>query len=575
MRNYISLLRNVLLIALTVLSATLAFADNEFCWKDSYGRGVGTIPTQCAAGQENQAGLCYKTCNTGYSGVGPVCWSACPAGYTDMGAVCHINKALTQDVSWECTAWWPGWMGGACRWKDSRCPADYTNVGLFCALTSAGKSAPAGFSGTFLDPMKNSYGRGAGTIPTGCDSSKENDAGLCYSKCNAGYAGVGPVCWGQAPTLGTPPTKWVECGMGAAASSKVCGSIIFDQVSSVGTLALTIGSMGSSTALTAGMSAPEKATRLAKLKQQYSEMKVAFELLKKNNKNIVTAYERAGDLKTLYDANESAKDAVTEEDMARVAASIASILDPTGASATVAAYTYPKCSKYVSAASTPAPTPTPTPVATTLSWTEMGGAAVDIGVGANGTVWVTNAGGNIYRWTGSAWTQMPGGASRVAVDPQGNAWVLNSAGGIYLWKGSTWEQKPGGLSDIGVGANGTVWGVNSAGNIYRWTGSTWTQMPGGASRVSVDPKGNAWVVNSAGGIYLWTGSTWVQKPGAAKDVAACHNGDVYVIGTDNAPYKWNGSNWDKKSGPALLNIACDAQGKLYGTTTSQSIQRTN
>ncbi len=206
-----------------------------------------------------------------------------------------------------------------------------------------------------------------------------------------------------------------------------------------------------------------------------------------------------------------------------------------------------------------------------IDWIVLPGAAVDIGVGANGVLWVTNAEGGIYRWINGAWNQMPGAAVRVSVDPQGNAWVVNSGSGIYRWTGGTWVQQPGGLSDIGVGANGTVWGVNAGGFIYRWTGSSWTQMPGAAVRVSVDPQGNAWVVTSAGGIYLWTGSTWVQKPGAAKDVAACHNGDVYVIGTENALYKWNGANWDKKSNRALQNIACDAQGNIYATTTSQMI----
>src|SRR3954465_3370104 len=134
---------------LAMIIATAAFGqDKEFCWKDSYGRGVGTIPSDCGA-KENQAGLCYDKCKAGFNAVGPVCWSGCPAGYTDMGAVCHINKPLTKSPEWVCTAWFPGWMGGACRWKDTRCPAEYTNVGLFCALTSAGKSAPAGYSGTF------------------------------------------------------------------------------------------------------------------------------------------------------------------------------------------------------------------------------------------------------------------------------------------------------------------------------------------------------------------------------------------------------------------------------------------
>ncbi len=293
-----------------------SYAADEFCWKDSYGRGVGTIPAGCTSGKSNQAGLCYDDCKSGYSAVGPVCWASCPPGF-------------------------PGWMGGACRWKDTRCPSGYTNVGLFCALTSAGKSAPPGFSGTFLDPMKNSYGRGAGTIPTGCGND-QNDAGLCYTRCKNGYSGVGPVCWGQAPS------GWVECGMGAAKSSSACGNAVFGQVAGVGQMAITVASLGSSTALTAGMKAPEEAGKLAKLKQEYTRLKTAFDLARKNNQNLQKAVQTADAAnkgRKGYKAMETSEDLVTEEDIARMAAQIAAIADPTGISDTVAAYTYPKCSK--------------------------------------------------------------------------------------------------------------------------------------------------------------------------------------------------------------------------------------
>ncbi len=206
-----------------------------------------------------------------------------------------------------------------------------------------------------------------------------------------------------------------------------------------------------------------------------------------------------------------------------------------------------------------------------ITWSALPGAAVDVGAGGNGQVWVINAGQSIYRWVNGNWTQVPGAAVRVAVDAQGNAWVVNSAGNIYEWVNNNWVQRPGGLSDIGVGANGAVWGVSSNQQIWRWNGSTWTQIPGAAVRVSVDPQGNAWVVNSAGSIYTWVNNNWAQRPGAAKDVAACGNGDVYVIGTDNSPYKWNGSNWDKQSGSNLMNIGCDGQGRLFATNTSQQI----
>lgn len=59
------------------------------CAKRSYGRGVGTVPTRCPGGKENDAGLCYVPCRSGFSGVGPVCWGRCPAGFDDHGATCY------------------------------------------------------------------------------------------------------------------------------------------------------------------------------------------------------------------------------------------------------------------------------------------------------------------------------------------------------------------------------------------------------------------------------------------------------------------------------------------------------
>eukprot|EP00937_MAST-01D_sp_MAST-1D-sp2_P007684 g7684.t1 len=60
-----------------------------------------------------------------------------------------------------------------------------------------------------------------------CEDGQEMDAGLCYEKCDAGYRGTGPVCWGKAPG------SWVECGMGAAVDDTTCGLQTADQVVSV------------------------------------------------------------------------------------------------------------------------------------------------------------------------------------------------------------------------------------------------------------------------------------------------------------------------------------------------------
>ena len=195
--NSITLKRLAQVLFFFVFTVAAQAAD-DFCWLKTQPRGAGTIPTACSGDKTNQNGLCYNKCPADKpNGVGPVCWSACPSGYTDMGAVCHINMPLTVSPTWVCTHHWPGWMGGGCRWKDTRCPSGYTNAGLFCALTA--RPVPAGFSGTYLDPMKNTYPRGAGTIPSNC-GTKQNQAGLCYNACPAGFAGVGPVCWNSCPS---------------------------------------------------------------------------------------------------------------------------------------------------------------------------------------------------------------------------------------------------------------------------------------------------------------------------------------------------------------------------------------
>lgn len=49
--------------------------------------------------------------------------------------------------------------------------------------------------------------------------------------------------------------------------------------------------------------------------------------------------------KSLADVMTAKSDDVTAEDIVRVSAQIAGLIDPTGVADTVAAYTYPKCSK--------------------------------------------------------------------------------------------------------------------------------------------------------------------------------------------------------------------------------------
>jgi hypothetical protein len=72
-----------------------------------------------------------------------------------------------------------------------------------------------------------------------------------------------------------------------------------------------------------------------------------------------------------------------------------------------------------------------------LIWKLLLGAASDVAVGGDGSVWVVgtpsaSGGHGIYHWTGTGWTAVPGGAVSIAVGPDGMPWVTNSTNQIYV-----------------------------------------------------------------------------------------------------------------------------------------------
>jgi hypothetical protein len=158
---------------------------NNITSRPSVGRGVGTTPNACPAGQQEQLGLCYRRCDTGFVGEGPVCWKPCPAGYTDDGVTCRRDAHIFGADNSAC----PGHdkCGLTFARGCSVCPSGYHNDGCTCRRD-------AHIFGQESRP------RGAGTIPIGCRAGLVYDAGLCYPPCPASMTGVGPMCYGNCPT---------------------------------------------------------------------------------------------------------------------------------------------------------------------------------------------------------------------------------------------------------------------------------------------------------------------------------------------------------------------------------------
>jgi hypothetical protein len=178
------------LVFLTIFVLNVFKCSNCQCWKKSYGRGVGTPLSSCVNGTEKSGQLCYKKCKENYLGEGPICWEQCKSDYKDYGLVCYRGEKILNKKNF------------------LNCPPGYLNIrSLGCKLAAD----------LYL---KQSYTREAGQSLT-CSPNTEQDAGLCYNKCEKNYLGSGPICWQSCNSSGNT----YECGVFCMSNNKQCAQV--------------------------------------------------------------------------------------------------------------------------------------------------------------------------------------------------------------------------------------------------------------------------------------------------------------------------------------------------------------
>lgn len=105
---------------------------------------------------------------------------------------------------------------------------------------------------------------------------------------------------------------------------------------------------------------------------------------------------------------------------------------------------------------------------TGTSWTQMPGAAVRIDVDPKGNAWIVNKLGEVFRWGGSAWVAVLGVKARdVGIGADGSVFVLGVDDKVYRWGGSAWVAREGSARNITVNAAGVPYAVTDAGVIYQ------------------------------------------------------------------------------------------------------------
>jgi Tectonin domain len=493
--------------------ASAATSEEQFCWRNTKVRGAGTIPSDCEYSEEKQGLLCYPKCPAGSVGVGPVCWQSCPAGMVDNGVGCTKGAPYGRGTGYA----WQGQdgfsnegmlarcqsgEGGACEMWGAiaypACKAGFTNVGAnICSPV-----CPASFTDMGVSCLKPTTTRA--TITAKCPSGTVYEDGLCYKPCDAGYSGVGPVCWGQCPA-----DKPIACGAGCAVDGStkpgggrddVCATLTTEQVTSVTGLItdviVTVATAGGYAGIKAGLKqGVKKGTKFISEKTTKEIAQKALEMMEKQAQKYIKDQTQAKIEEIIITSAQNALITKIDPQAETEAADFEwTDLDPTGIADIVNAYNHPTCappppgtvvSGLPPVADIPIPPSTPRGI-----FKAVQGVASDIAVTHNGTAFAIGSGNSIWRFRpqDTEWKPMPGAAERISA----------------------------GMSVIAV--------VNPQGQIYKSTnaGESWTLVPGWASDVAVDIAGNIFVLGKNGSIFEFKEgeSVWRAIPDPSRNTTA-------------------------------------------------------
>lgn len=213
----------------------------------------------------------------------------------------------------------------------------------------------------------------------------------------------------------------------------------------------------------------------------------------------------------------------------------------------------------------------------TAAWITTSFSASDIGVGAEGDVYVVGLDTKLYSYNflKNCYEFVEGDyeltqITRVDVDDDGTPYVIANSGQLYYLNcHNHWVQLPGCGTDIGVGRGNEVWKIGcdaraggfgiwklfckaksncgSERNCNRWRNNKytaklgegeksrcyWYRVEGGAIKIDVHPDGNPWVATDAGYVYGYDSINWHHIQGVlARDISVSNEGMVFAAGVD-------------------------------------------
>jgi hypothetical protein len=223
-----------------------------------------------------------------------------------------------------------------------------------------------------------------------------------------------------------------------------------------------------------------------------------------------------------------------------------------------------------------------------LAFQKLTGAARDIAIGAEGSVFIVSFDGALARWSNArnAFVAFPGQFARIAVAPDGKPWGVTQRGEVFRHDGGDWRLVYNiAATDIAAGYDGTVMVVGPQNVLHKYlpaenrferlAAPNDNQPPPTGVRLALEPGGVPWVIQADGFVARCDKLVCQRLPIQARDIDVGPEGSVFIIDNDRVLRRWNprSQDFERLSTPAgpLALAAVGPLGKPWVVTQGNDI----
>lgn len=225
-----------------------------------------------------------------------------------------------------------------------------------------------------------------------------------------------------------------------------------------------------------------------------------------------------------------------------------------------------------------------------LNFQKVTGAARDLAIGADGSVFAINPDSTLGRWSNmrNAFTAFPGQLARLAVMADGKPWGVTTKGEVFRHDGSNWRLVQNIVAtDVATASDGTVMVVGPQNVLHRYlpaedrferlAAPAEDQPAPGGLRVALEPNGVPWVILADGYVARCEKLACLRLPIQARDIAIGPEGTVFLVDINRALRRWDPrrQDFDRLPLPSAIDapaaVAVGPRGKPWLATLSGDI----